>query len=286
MKVLLTGGKGMLGRTIRRILGGRFEIIPTDLPKADITDPGVFSAVLAKHSPDAVIHCAAMTAVDKCETERELAYRLNERGSANVATACKAVGCRLLAISTDYVFDGKNYVPYIETDPARPKSVYGCTKFEGEKIVMSRADTAVIIRTSWLYSEYGSNFVKTMRRLGKERGMLKVIFDQVGTPTYAGDLAAAIVHILPQIRPGMKSIYHFSNEGVCSWYDFARAIIEMSGLSCDIRPIESWEYPSKAARPPYSVLNKAKIKKDFGIRIRHWRDALRECIDNLEENNL
>ena len=277
---LVTGSNGQLGSELKRLLGDKADY--TDRNLLDITNPEAVRLVVNPERYQAVINCAAYTAVDKAEDDAETAARINLEGPANLAVS----GVPLIHISTDYVFDGKNYVPYIETDPARPKSVYGCTKFEGEKIVMSRADTAVIIRTSWLYSEYGSNFVKTMRRLGKERGMLKVIFDQVGTPTYAGDLAAAIVHILPQIRPGMKSIYHFSNEGVCSWYDFARAIIEMSGLSCDIRPIESWEYPSKAARPPYSVLNKAKIKKDFGIRIRHWRDALRECIDNLEENNL
>ena len=277
---LVTGSNGQLGSELKRLLGDKADY--TDRNLLDITNPEAVRLVVNPERYQAVINCAAYTAVDKAEDDAETAARINIEGPANLAVS----GVPLIHISTDYVFDGKNYVPYIETDPARPKSVYGCTKFEGEKIVMSRADTAVIIRTSWLYSEYGSNFVKTMRRLGKERGMLKVIFDQVGTPTYAGDLAAAIVHILPQIRPGMKSIYHFFNEGVCSWYDFARAIIEMSGLSCDIRPIESWEYPSKAARPPYSVLNKAKIKKDFGIRIRHWRDALRECIDNLEENNL
>ena len=209
-----------------------------------------------------------------------MAAKINIEGPANLA----ASGVPLIHISTDYVFDGRSYTPYIETDSPRPKSVYGCTKFEGEKAVLNRAQTAVIIRTSWLYSEFGNNFVKTMRRLGKERHMLKVIFDQIGTPTYAADLAAAITQILPQMKAGHKGIYHFSNEGVCSWYDFAKAIIEMSGLDCDIRPIESWEYPSKAARPPYSVLNKAKIKKDFGIRIRHWRDALQECIDKLEGN--
>ena len=242
---LVTGSNGQLGSELKRLLGDKADY--TDRNLLDITNPEAVRLVVNPERYQAVINCAAYTAVDKAEDDAETAARINIEGPANLAVS----GVPLIHISTDYVFDGKNYVPYIETDPARPKSVYGCTKFEGEKIVMSRADTAVIIRTSWLYSEYGSNFVKTMRRLGKERGMLKVIFDQVGTPTYAGDLAAAIVHILPQIRP-----------------------------------IESWEYPSKAARPPYSVLNKAKIKKDFGIRIRHWRDALRECIDNLEENNL
>ena len=273
---LVTGCNGQLGKELKKRLGDLADY--TDRNLVDITQPDMVRLVVTPQRYQAVINCAAYTAVDRAEDEAELAAKGNVEGPANLA----ASGVPIIHISTDYVFDGRNYVPYIETDPTRPKSVYGCTKMESERIVMNRAQTAIVIRTSWLYSEYGNNFVKTIRRLGAERSRLKVIFDQIGTPPYAGDLAAAITQILPQLRPGMKSIYHFSNEGVCSWYDFAKAIIEMSGLNCDIRPIESWEYPSKAARPHYSVLNKAKIKKDFGIKIRHWRDALRECIDNLE----
>ena len=277
---LVTGANGQLGTALQCLL--KDQAVYIDREDLDLADEAAVKAYFAAHKFDFVINCAAYTAVDRAEGDAENAHKVNALAPLYLAK----YGRNVVHISTDYVFDGTGCKPYNEDDAANPQSVYGKTKREGELNVLNNADTAVVIRTAWLYSPHGGNFVKTMRRLGKERGMLKVIFDQVGTPTYAGDLAAAIVHILPQIRPGMKSIYHFSNEGVCSWYDFARAIIEMSGLSCDIRPIESWEYTSKAARPPYSVLNKAKIKKDFGIRIRHWRDALRECIDNLEENNL
>ncbi len=277
---LVTGCDGQLGNELKRLLGENADY--TDRKLLDITNPEVVKLIINPERYQAVINCAAYTAVDKAEDDADAAAKINIEGPANLAVS----GVPLIHISTDYVFDGRSYTPYIETDPTRPKSVYGCTKLEGEKAVMTRADTAIIIRTSWLYSEFGNNFVKTMRRLGKERHMLKVIFDQIGTPTYAADLAAAIVQILPQIKQGTKSIYHFSNEGVCSWYDFAKAIIEMSGLDCAIYPIESWEYPSKTSRPPYSVLNKAKIKKEFGLRIRYWRDALRECIDRMEGNIL
>ena len=191
-------------------------------------------------------------------------------------------GRNIIQISTDYVFDGTAHLPYRESDAPNPASVYGRTKLAGEEAALAEADTAIVIRTSWVYSSFGNNFVKTMRRLGAQRESLGVVFDQVGTPTYAGDLATAIVAVLPQITPGMKEIYHFSNEGVTSWYDFACAIMEESGLSCAVRPIESAEYPTRAARPAYSVLNKAKIKKDFGLSIPHWTDSLKRCVRKLE----
>ena len=226
----------------------------------------------------AVINCAAYTAVDNAEDEEDLAYKINVEGPKNLALT----GVPLVHISTDYVFDGRSCVPYKEDDVPNPKSAYGRTKLAGEQAVLEVADTAVIIRTAWLYSEFGNNFVKTMRRLGAEKDSLNVVFDQVGTPTYAKDLAQAIVNILPQIKTGTKEVYHFSNEGVCSWYDFAVDIMKKSNLKCNILPIESSQYPTKATRPFYSVLNKAKIRAKCGVENRHWQQALQECIKNME----
>lgn len=192
-------------------------------------------------------------------------------------------GRTIIHISTDYVFDGAHSKPYLEDDPTYPVSVYGQSKLRGEQAVLNNAETAVIIRTAWLYSAHGSNFLKTMLRLGRERDHLNVVSDQVGTPTFAGDLAKAIVRILPKVKAGKKNIYHFTNEGVCSWYDFAHAIMKIAGLSCKVHPIESKNYPTKATRPFYSVLNKEKIKSDFKLEIPHWRDALIEVLNDMKE---
>lgn len=272
---LVVGSAGQLGNELRLQLGENADYM--DRNELDITNAYAVRSVVDPAKYQAIINCAAYTAVDKAEDDGELAAKINVEGPANLA----ATGIPLIHISTDYVFDGKNSVPYKETDAARPQSVYGYTKLDGERAVMAKADTAVIIRTAWLYSEFGNNFVKTMQRLGRERDSLNVVFDQIGTPTYAGDLAAAIVAILPQIRLGSKEIYHFTNEGVCSWYDFASAIMELSGIDCRVAPIESSQYPTRAKRPNYSVLNKAKIKSAFGMEIRHWREALAECINNM-----
>ena len=225
-----------------------------------------------------VVNCAAYTTVDKAEDDAEAAEKVNTLGPMLLAR----YGRRIVHISTDYVFDGTSCRPYTEKDSPNPVSVYGKTKLAGEKAVLDEAECAVIIRTAWLYSSFGKNFVKTMRRLGAERESLGVVFDQAGTPTYAADLAAAIVSMLPQIRPGMKEVYHFSNEGVTSWYDFAVAIMEESHLACAVRPIESSAYPTRAVRPAYSVLNKAKIRQDFGLTIPHWRDGLKRCVRIIE----
>lgn len=273
---LVVGSAGQLGNELRLQLG-KENADYVDRNELDVTDAYAVRSVVDPDKYQAIINCAAYTAVDKAEDDVELAAKINVEGPANLA----ATGIPLIHISTDYVFDGKNSVPYKETDAARPQSVYGYTKLDGERAVIAKADTAVIIRTAWLYSEFGNNFVKTMRRLGRERDSLNVVFDQIGTPTYAGDLAAAIVAILPQIKPGSKEIYHFTNEGVCSWYDFATAIMELSGIDCHVAPIESSQYPTRAVRPNYSVLNKAKIKSVFGMEIRHWREALAECINNM-----
>lgn len=270
--LLVTGANGQLGQELRLLLGNR--AVYAGRAELDIADEAAVKAFFEAQSFDLVINCAAYTAVDKAEDDAEAADRANRLGPALLAR----YGRRMVHVSTDYVFDGTSCRPYRENDAPNPVSVYGRTKLAGEEAVLNEAETAVIIRTAWVYSSFGKNFVKTMRRLGAERDSLGVVFDQVGTPTYAADLASAIVAMLPQIAPGMKDVYHYSNEGVTSWYDFAVAIMEESGLSCAVRPIESADYPTRAARPAFSVLNKAKIKKDFGLSIPHWRDGLKRCL--------
>ncbi len=272
---LVTGSNGQLGHALRRLLGER--AVYADLDELDITDASAVNTFVDKGKFEAIINCAAYTAVDKAESDEALAARINIDGPANLA----ATGTPLVHISTDYVFDGTACRPYTEVDRTNPQSVYGRTKLAGERAVLEKASAAVIIRTAWLYSEDGGNFVKTMRRLGAEKPELRVVFDQIGTPTYAGDLAAAIVAVLPSLYHGVKEVYHFSNEGVCSWYDFACEIMKLSGLNCKVLPIESKDYPTPATRPHYSVLNKAKIKRDFGLTINHWKESLHKCLQNL-----
>ncbi len=273
--LLISGSNGQLGNELRLLLGD--SAVYVDRDELDITNEAAVKAFFADQNFDFVINCAAYTAVDKAEEDVEAADRINRLGPALLAK----YGKRVIQVSTDYVFDGTAHLPYKEEDAVKPMSVYGSTKLAGEEAVLAEAETAVVIRTSWLYSSLGANFVKTMRRLGTERDSLGVIFDQIGTPTYAADLAAAIVAILPQIKPGTKEVYHYSNEGVASWYDFAVAIMAESGLSCAVRPLETCEYPSTATRPAYSVLNKAKIRRDFGLSISHWMDGLKRCIHKL-----
>ena len=270
--LLVTGADGQLGQELRFLLGNR--AVYAGRAELDIADESAVKAFFEAQSFDFVINCAAYTAVDRAEDEAEAADRANRLGPALLAR----YGRRIVHVSTDYVFDGTSCRPYRENDATNPVSVYGKTKLAGEEAVLNEAETAVIIRTAWVYSSFGKNFVKTMRRLGSERDSLGVVFDQVGTPTYAADLASAITAMLPQTAPGMKDVFHYSNEGVTSWYDFAVAIMEESGLSCAVRPIESADYPTRAARPAFSVLNKAKIKKDFGLSIPHWRDGLKRCL--------
>jgi len=274
---LITGSNGQLGNELRLLLGGK--AVYADVNDLDITNEKEVASFFQRGHFDFVINCAAHTAVDKAEDEFELADRINRLGPALLAK----YGKHIIQVSTDYVFDGTAHLPYKEEDAVNPVSVYGSTKLAGEEAVLAEAETAVVIRTAWLYSSFGANFVKTMRRLGAERDSLGVIFDQIGTPTYAADLAAAIVAMLPQIKPGTKEVYHYSNEGVASWYDFASAIMAESGLSCTVRPLETSEYPTKATRPAYSVLNKAKIRRDFGIVIPHWMDGLKRCIVELNK---
>ena len=268
---LITGSNGQLGTELSKLLP---SAIATDAATLDITDASVVRDFIKDNDIDTIINCAAYTAVDKAEEEAELAFKVNVSGAENLAKT----GARIVHISTDYVFDGAAHKPYTPDDTPAPVSVYGRTKLEGERAVLENADIALIIRTAWLYSPYGNNFVKTMQRLGKEKDSINVVCDQIGTPTYAADLAAAIVAILPQMDRNNRGIYHYTNEGVCSWYDFAHEIMALSGLSCKVNPIPSSAYPTKATRPFYSILDKAKIKETFGITIPYWKESLGKCL--------
>lgn len=278
MMWLVTGADGQLGTELKRLLGD--DAVYVDRAELDISDENAVKRFFEIRSFRGVINCAAYTAVDKAEDEPEAAELANHLGAKWLSKYGKCI----IHISTDYVFDGIHHIPYVEDDMTNPVSVYGKTKLEGEQAVMAHADTAVIIRTAWVYCAHGNNFVKTMLRLGKERQSLNVVYDQIGSPTFAGDLAAAIVAILPQIRSGQKAVYHYTNEGVCTWYDFAVAIMEIAGLSCEVNPIGSDGYPTKAKRPYYSVLNKAKIRRDFNVKIRHWREALADVLKQMGES--
>ena len=290
MKVLVTGANGQLGSEIRELVAMHedLETVFTDFDTLDITNKEAVFNYCDTWKPEYIINCAAYTAVDHAEKDISKAYLLNALGPENLAKACCRSGARLIHISTDYVFDGTAYRPYNEDDKPNPQSTYGKSKLEGEENVAIICSSAIIIRTSWLYSSYGNNFVKTMIRLGTERDLLKVVFDQVGTPTYARDLASAIIGIIKKSatdtsmwKPG---IYHYSNEGVCSWYDFAVGIHHLAGITCQTEPIESKDFPTLAKRPFYSVLNKSKIKSAFGINIPYWRQSLHDCIKIIINN--
>ena len=284
MKVLVTGVKGQLGYdVVNELTKCGIEAVGVDIQEMDITDAASVEKVIGEAAPDAVVHCAAYTAVDAAEDNVEICRKVNADGTQNIANVCKKLDCKMVYISTDYVFDGTNHLPYVETDNTCPASVYGRTKLAGEQALQEVCPDAVIIRTAWLYSEFGNNFVKTMLRLGNEREQLSVVFDQIGSPTYAGDLAAAIFAVLVQAEADafVPGIYHYSNEGVCSWYDFAVKIMELGNAPCRVLPIESKDYPAKAARPHFSVLNKAKIKTIYKISISHWEASLRECMKRI-----
>ncbi|MFN8311097.1 MAG: dTDP-4-dehydrorhamnose reductase [Chitinophagales bacterium] len=281
-KVLVTGGNGQLGSEIRALAlqFPSFHFHFTDHEELDITDQKAVTHFFKKDKWDILINCAAHTAVDKAETEQERAFAINARAAETLALAAKSHQCQFVHISTDFVFDGTKSFPYDEGDSTNPLSVYGASKAEGERLVQQANDAAMIIRTSWVYSSFGTNFVKTIMRLCRERDTLQVIADQVGTPTYARDLAFAILSILEK-EASAAGVYHFSNEGVASWYDFAIAIRDFSGLKTTIAPISTTQYPTPAIRPKYSVLNKQKIKLRFGITIPYWRESLKECIDQI-----
>ena len=276
MKVLLTGGKGMLGRTLVRELGGDFEVVPTDLPEADITDEDAIDAVIAQASPDAVIHCAAMTAVDKCETERDLAFRLNARGTANVSAACRRHGVRLVAISTDYVFEGDADRPYTEFDrPTGGRTVYGQSKFAGEESVRSLCPNHVIARISWLYGAGGPSFVHAMMNLADgTRPVLKVVADQHGNPTSTVAVAQALGNILK--RPNLCGTFHLTCEGEATWAEFAEEIFRLAGRAQKVQPCTTDEFPRPAPRPKNSRLEKMALRIAGLPPMPHWKDALAE----------
>lgn len=290
MNVLVTGSNGQVGSEIKELIQHstlniqNYDFYFTTSQDLDITDFDLVKKHIIDNQIKIIINCAAYTAVDKAETEQELADKINHLAVKNLAQLSNEFGIKLIHISTDYVFDGTNYKPYIEDDATNPQSVYGQTKLDGERALLEyNLKNSIIIRTSWVYSYYGTNFVKTMLRLGKEKESLGVIFDQVGTPTYAKDLAKTILDILPKIENKKTEIYNYSNEGVLSWYDFAKEIMRMAKLECKINPIETKEYPTPAKRPHYSLLNKAKIKSTFGLHIPYWKDGLDDCLRRLGE---
>ena len=287
--ILVTGANGQLGSELQALSShyNQYRFTFVDRSDIDLNDTEAIEHYFKEKTFDTIINCAAYTAVDHAESNPDLADNINHKAVKTLATIAKATNTTLIHISTDYVFNGKNFQPYVETDPTDPQNVYGKTKLAGERALLSiNPPNAVIIRTSWVYSSFGNNFVKTMLRLGKERDELGVIFDQVGTPTYARDLAEAILTIIlnpePQ-SPNPTEIYNYSNEGVCSWYDFTKAIFELSDINCRINPIETKEYPTPAARPSYSLLNKSKIKTAYSLKIPYWRDSLKICLDELEK---
>ena len=283
--ILVTGANGQVGSEIRELSSSYpYKFYFTDKKQLDITNLQDIKTYIIDNNIDTIINCAAYTAVDKAETEQELANKINHLSVKNLAMLSNEFNIKLIHISTDYVFDGRNFKPYNEDDITNPNSVYGQTKLDGENTILgSNLKDSIIIRTSWVYSSFGNNFVKTMLRLGKEKEELGVIFDQIGTPTYARDLAKTILDILPKIKNKKAEIYHYSNEGAISWYDFAKEIMKMAKLDCDINPIETFQYPTPASRPHYSILNKTKIKKDFDITIPYWKDSLDKCLKVMGE---
>ena len=282
MNILITGCNGQLGNEMQLLEkeNPQQTYFNTDVAELDITDREAILQFVNENHVDGIVNCAAYTAVDKAESNVELCDLLNRVAPGYLAEAVEQRGGWLIQISTDYVFDGTNHTPYVESDPVCPNSVYGRTKLAGEQAAQQACSRTMIIRTAWLYSTFGNNFVKTMIRLGKEKSELGVIFDQIGTPTYARDLAVAIFEAINQgVNPG---VYHFSNEGVISWYDFTKAIHRIAGITtCHVRPLHTSEYPTPAARPHYSVLDKTKIKQTYGLEIPYWEESLRECISQL-----
>lgn len=285
--ILVTGANGQLGSELQELTRNNspFTFYFTDIDTLDIADKAALEQFFAENPVDMVVNCAAYTAVDKAEEETKQAHRVNVEAPMNLARCAKKHAARLIHVSTDYVFNGEHFIPYTEEHPPNPQSAYGESKLLGEEAVKTTLTEYMIIRTSWLYSSFGHNFLKTMLRLGQERQQLTVVFDQIGTPTYARDLAQAILTLLRQVADDaqrfVSGVYHFSNEGVCSWYDFAKEIMETASLECQILPIETKDYPTPAKRPYYSVLNKQKIKATYGLTIPHWKDSARVCLHKL-----
>jgi len=288
MNILVTGANGQLGNELNKISGKfpNYHFFFTDITELDITNPDAVNTFFETHGIQTVINCAAYTAVDRAESDESTATLINATAVGYLANACNRTDATLIHISTDYVYDGRACKPYSEDHPTAPSSVYGRSKLTGEEAALTNPKS-VVIRTSWLYSSFGNNFVKTMLRLGKERESLNVVFDQTGTPTYAADLAQAIMQIVKTSEQNnlKTGIFHYSNEGVCSWYDFAHEIMQQAGLKCVVKPIETKDYPTPATRPHFSVLNKARIKAEYGIEIPHWKDSLSCCLEEIFQDN-
>lgn len=283
MNILVTGSNGQVGSELQALANTypNFSFVFVDKEDLDIGDKDAVQAFFEAQTFEYCINCAAYTAVDKAESDTDTAYLVNALGPQNLAVACQKYKTRLVQISTDYVYHSNQNFPFKETDATSPESVYGRTKLDGEKLAVDNNSETIIIRTSWVYSSFGNNFVKTMIRLGNDRDQLSIIFDQIGSPTYARDLAKAILDIIQQNPSDFTGIYHYSNEGVCSWFDFAQAIFELEGIECKTSPIETKDYPTPAKRPHFSLLNKNKIKATFALEVPYWRDSLKACLKLL-----
>lgn len=285
MNILVTGGQGQLGNELKSVAKSQnehnyiFSDIQNEDNIIDICDIESIKNFINNNNIDYIVNCAAYTNVNKAETDKKICFDINESGIRNICLVAKEYNIKVIHISTDYVFDGNHYIPYTENDTTNPTSVYGSSKWNGELDAFSYNQNTVVIRTSWLYSEFGNNFVKTMLNAGNTKDEISVVFDQIGTPTYAFDLALAIHNIISsEFIPG---IYHYSNEGVCSWYDFTKAIFDIANIKCEVKPIHSHEFTTPVKRPFYSVLDKTKIKETYNIKIPYWRDSLRFCINNI-----
>lgn len=291
-KIVVTGANGQVGEELHKLAKSytSFEFIFTTREQLALDNPAEIREYISNSKPDYLINCAAYTAVDKAESEKELVYAINAEAPKEMALACESNNIQLIHISTDYVFDGKGNSPYKEDDVTDPVNLYGDSKLEGEKNIRQHNPSAIIIRTAWVYSEFGKNFVKTMLRLMAEKDQVNVVSDQRGAPTYAADLAEAIMNIISKLEtndhraPGYEGIYHFSNEGNISWYDFAVAIKELSGSNCVVNPIPTSQFPTPAKRPFYSVLDKTKIQNRFGIEIKDWKQSLATCIARIKQS--
>ena len=284
--ILVTGANGQLGSELRKIgFTALDDVFFTDIAELDITSYEAVAKFVEEHEIDTIVNCAAYTAVDKAEDEPEAAARINTEAVANLAKVANNQDCLLIHVSTDYVFNGMGEKPYTEKDRPEPVSVYGKTKLAGEEAIKKSGCLYIIIRTAWLYSAFGNNFVKTILRLAGERSEISVVSDQVGSPTYAEDLARAIVTIMENDDRGMcEGVYHFSDEGVCSWYDFASEIVRISGLPCRVKPVTTAEYPTRTRRPAYSVLDKSKIRNTFKVAVPDWKESLAACMKELKAN--
>ena len=285
--ILVSGGNGQLGSELKELTPNYqdYNFFFTDFNDLDITAHDKVRYFIENNNINVIINCAAYTAVDKAESEPELSDAINHLAVANFAQIAKDRNIKLIHISTDYVFDGTNHKPYIETDTPNPKSIYGQTKLDGELAIQKiNPANSIIIRTSWVYSKFGNNFVKTMLRLAKTRNEISVVADQIGSSTNAADLAQSILQILPSIQNEILEVYHFSNEGICSWYDFAKAVFEIKSININLLPLESVNYKTKAIRPYYSVLNKSKIKQKYNLTIPYWKSSLKKCLSNINQN--